>query len=205
MSPGSAIYLASKSLRRGELLRQIGVAFDLFNVRAAAGREKDVPETPRPNELPREYVRRVARTKAAVAWHRMLLRAVPARPMLGADTTVAQDGEIIGKPIDAAEAVAILSRLSGRTHEVLTAVAVRWQEDMLVALSASRVTFRTIAKDEIASYVATGEPFDKAGAYALQGKAACFVARLEGSYSGVVGLPLYETAEVLARIGIPVL
>jgi septum formation protein len=125
--------------------------------------------------------------------------------VLGADTEVVLDGVALGKPEDAAGAVAMLAALSGRTHDVLTAVAVRWQTQLASAVSTSRVTFRAIAHDEIERYVATGEPFDKAGAYAIQGKAAAFVQHLEGSYSGVMGLPLFETAGILVRIGFPVL
>ncbi|HZI82822.1 MAG TPA: Maf family protein, partial [Casimicrobiaceae bacterium] len=127
------------------------------------------------------------------------------KPVLAADTEVVLDGAVLGKPKDAADAVAMLSALSGRTHEVLTAVAVRWEAQLAQAVSSSRVTFRAMPKDEIERYIATGEPFDKAGAYAIQGKAAVFVQHLEGSYSGVMGLPLFETAQILARIGYQVL
>jgi len=199
------IYLASKSPRRHELLRQIGIDFTEFRLREAAGREPDVPETPREGETAQEYVERIARTKAAIAWHRMGQRRMPPRPMLGADTEVALDGTVFGKPADAADAVRMLSLLSDRTHDVLTAVAVRWEHAFEIALSSSKVTFRALTRAEIERYVATGEPFGKAGAYAIQGRAAAFVRRLEGSYSGVMGLPLYETAAVLARIGFPVL
>lgn len=202
-NPG--IYLASKSPRRHELLRQLGVEFMEFRLREAAGREPDVPEVPREGETAQEYVERIARTKAAIAWHRMGQRGMPPRPMLGADTEVALDGVIFGKPVDAADAVRMLSSLSGRSHDVLTAVAVRWEHAFEIALSRSNVTFRALTSAEIERYVATGEPFGKAGAYAIQGRAAAFISRLEGSYSGVMGLPLHETATVLARIGVPVL
>jgi septum formation protein len=125
--------------------------------------------------------------------------------VLGADTEVVLDGTVLGKPAGAAAAIAMLGALSGRTHEVLTAVAVRWDAQLAQAVSASRVTFRELSRNEIERYVATGEPFDKAGAYAIQGKAAGFVQHLEGSYSGVMGLPLFETAEILTRIGFTVL
>lgn len=200
-----ALYLASKSPRRQELLRQIGVEFDALLLREALGRRRDIVEAPRQAEPPLEYVKRIARLKASVGWHRMTRRGLPPKPVLGADTEVVLDGKTLGKPVDAAGAVAMLGALSGRTHEVITAVAVRWQTQLVAAASTSRVTFRTIEHDEIERYVATGEPFDKAGAYAIQGKAAVFVQHLEGSYSGVMGLPLFETAEILTRIGFPVL
>ena len=127
------------------------------------------------------------------------------KPVLAADTEVVVDGVVLGKPDDAADAASMLERLSGRTHDVVTAVAIRWNAQIALAVSMSRVSFRAIASDEIERYVATGEPFDKAGAYAIQGRAATFVSRLEGSYSGVMGLPLFETAEILAKIGYHVL
>jgi septum formation protein len=200
-----AIYLASKSPRRQELLRQLGVEFDELLLREALGRRRDVVEAARKDEPPLEYVKRIARLKASVGWHRMGRRGLPPKPVLGADTEVVLNGTALGKPADAAGAVAMLAALSGHTHDVITAVAVRWQTQIVAAVATSRVTFRAIAPDEIDRYVATGEPFDKAGGYAIQGKAAAFVQHLEGSYSGVMGLPLYETAGILARIGFPVL
>jgi septum formation protein len=200
-----SIYLASKSTRRQELLRQIGVEFEVLRMREAAGRDRDVVEDALGGEPPRHYVERITRTKAAVGWQRMHARMITERPVLAADTEVALDGALFGKPSDAAAAAEMLARLSGRTHDVLTAVAVRWRDDIGFAISDSRVTFRKLTKPEIANYVATGEPLDKAGAYGIQGRAAAFVERLEGSYSGVMGLPLFETATLLARIGFPVL
>jgi septum formation protein len=200
-----SVYLASKSPRRQELLRQLGVEFDELLLREAPGRRRDIVEALRKGELPREYVKRIARLKASVGWHRMERRGLAPKPVLGADTEVVLDGAVLGKPADAAAAVAMLAAMSGRTHEVITAVAIRWQTQIAQAMSTSRVTFRAIAHDEIERYVATGEPFDKAGSYAIQGKAAAFVQHLEGSYSGVVGLPLFEMAEILTRIGFPVL
>jgi septum formation protein len=200
-----AVYLASKSARRQELLRQLGVEFESLLLREALGRRRDVVEAPRKDEPPIEYVKRVARLKASVGWHRMGRRGLPPKPVLGADTEVVLDGQALGKPADAAGAVAMLAALSGRTHEVITAVAVRWQTQLVAAVSTSRVTLRAIARDEIERYVATGESFDKAGGYAIQGRAAVFVQHLEGSYSGVMGLPLHEAAEILARIGFPVI
>ena len=200
-----SVYLASKSPRRQELLRQLGVEFDELLLREAPGRKRDVVEAPRKDEPPLDYVRRVARLKASVGWHRMVRRGLAAKPVLGADTEVVLEGKALGKPDDAAAAIAMLSALSGRTHEVLTAVAVRWDAQLAQAVSTSRVTFRELPRNEIERYVATGEPFDKAGGYAIQGKAAAFVQHLEGSYSGVMGLPLFETAEILARIGFTLL
>jgi septum formation protein len=200
-----AIYLASKSSRRQELLRQLGVEFESLLLREALGRRRDVVEGSRRDESPLDYVKRIARLKASVGWHRMGRRGLPPKPVLGADTEVVLDGKALGKPADAASAVAMLTALSGQTHEVITAVAVRFETQLVAAVSSSRVTLRTMARDEIERYVATGEPFDKAGAYAIQGRAAAFVQHLEGSYSGVMGLPLHETAGVLARIGFPVI
>lgn len=200
-----AIYLASKSPRRQELLRQLGVEFDELLLREAPGRRRDIVEAPRKDEPPLEYVKRIARVKASVGRHRMSRRGLPPKPVLSADTEVVLDGAVLGKPADAAGAITMLAALSGRTHEVITAVALRWQTQLVAVVSTSRVTFRAVERNEIDRYVASGEPFDKAGAYAIQGRAAAFVQHLEGSYSGVMGLPLFETAEILARIGFPVL
>ena len=200
-----SVYLASKSPRRQELLRQIGVDFTPLLMREAAGRPRDIVEIPRADELPLEYVKRLARAKASVGWQVMGKRGLAPKPMLGADTEVVQDGTVLGKPSDAAGAVEMLRRLSGQTHQVSTAVAVRWNKEIDIVVSSSRVAFRALTDDEIERYVATGEPFDKAGAYAIQGRGAAFVSHLEGSYSGVMGLPLFETAELLAKIGFPVL
>ena len=199
------IYLASKSSRRRELLKQLGVPFEELHLRESPGRARDVLEEAEDGEPPPHYVERIARTKANVGWKRMEQRHLTARPVLGADTEVVLDGEVFGKPRDAAHAGEMLTRLSGRTHEVLTGVALRSGEDVGFALSVSRVTFRALTAGEIERYVATGEPLDKAGAYAIQGRAAAFVTRIEGSYSGVMGLPLYEAASLLATAGIAVL
>ncbi len=199
------LYLASKSPRRAELLRQLGVPFAELRLREAPGRRRDVLEKPRSDETPADYVKRIARTKASVGWHRMQQRGLPPLPVLGADTEVILDDAIFGKPQDVADAVRMLGLLSGRTHHVLTAIALRWEKRILLAVSSSTVSLRALAAEEIERYVATGEPFDKAGGYAVQGRAAAFIARIEGSYSGIMGLPLHETAEALARIGFPVL
>jgi septum formation protein len=199
------IYLASKSPRRQELLRQLGVPFDPLLLREAPGRAVDVVEIAVDGEPPRHYVERIARTKAGVAWELMQKRKLAACPVLGADTEVVLDDLIFGKPSDAEHAAEMLARLCGRTHTVLTGVAVRWNDEVAFALSESRVTMRALSKAEIARYVATGESLDKAGGYAIQGRAAAFIERLEGSYSGVMGLPLCETAAALARVGVTVL
>lgn len=200
-----SVYLASRSPRRQELLRQIGVAFDELRLRVAPGRHRDVVEEAKDGEPPLHYVERIARTKASTGWKRMEERKLAPRPVLGADTEVVLDGVIFGKPGDADSARAMLAKLAGREHEVMTAVALRWQEQVEVAVSTSLVTMRKLSSGEIERYIATGEPFDKAGGYAIQGRAAAFVTRIEGSYSGVMGLPLAETADLLARIGRSVL
>ena len=200
-----AVYLASKSSRREELLRQLGVEFTSLRLRESTDRERDIVEGARDAEPALHYVERIARTKATVGWHRMLQRGLPPRPVLGADTEVVLDDRIFGKPRDAADAVRMLTLLSGRTHQVLTAVALCWEGNTVAEISTSSVTFRAIERDEIERYVATGEPSDKAGGYAIQGRAATFVRRIDGSHSGIMGLPLYETATALAGIGFPVL
>jgi septum formation protein len=200
-----AIYLASKSTRREELLRQLGIEFASLRMRESSARERDITEGARDAEPARHYVERIARTKATVGWQRMLQRGLPPRPVLGADTEVVLDDAIFGKPKDAADATRMLTLLAGRTHQVLTAVALCWEQNTVAEISTSAVTFRAIDRDEIERYVATGEPIDKAGAYAIQGRAATFVQRIDGSHSGIMGLPLYETATALAGIGFHVL
>jgi septum formation protein len=185
------VYLASASPRRSELLRQIGVP---FTVRAAALDEQRL--TGEPAEA---YVVRLATAKAEAVW----AAVADAQPVLGADTAVVLDGAVLGKPADTAEAVAMLERLSGRAHRVLTAVALRYGGGLATRLSESEVRFRATTAAERLAYCATGEPFDKAGGYGIQGHAAVFVENVAGSYSGVVGLPLFETAALLARCGLP--
>lgn len=201
----SRIYLASRSPRRRELLTQIGIAFDTLLFRAGPREDAEVDETPLPGEAPEAYVQRVAQAKAEHGLRIARLRRLLVRPVLSADTTLEVDGEIIGKPQDAADAARILARLSGRSHRVLTAIAVAAEGRPLEqALSISTVTFRDLSSDEIERYVATGEPLDKAGAYGIQGRAGIFVARLDGSYTGVMGLPVHETALLLRRVGYPI-
>ena len=199
------LYLASKSPRRQALLRQLGIEFETLLLREAVGRDRDVVEEARDAEPASHYVERIARTKAQVGWQRMQNRKLAERPVLGADTEVLLDGEVFGKPRDADDAIRMMKRLSGRTHQVMTAVAIRFRDVTEVDLSISKVTLRRLAAAEVERYVATGEPLDKAGGYAVQGRAAGFIARIEGSYTGIVGLPLCETATLLARIGCPVL
>jgi septum formation protein len=198
------LYLASQSPRRLELLRQIGLAPALLYLRNGAGR-LDVDETPLPEEQAVDYVSRLARLKAEAGELARHQRSLADWPIVAADTTVTLGGEIIGKPADAAEAAAVLRRYSGRSHSVLTGVAVVFRGRLEVALSESTVAFRALSEEEIAAYIAYREPFDKAGGYGIQGRAAMFVERIEGSYSGVMGLPLFETAYLLRKVGFPVL
>ncbi len=186
------LFLASASPRRKELLSQIGVRFSLI---AAS-----IDETPLPHELPAAYVQRLALEKAAAG---LALVDQDQACVLGADTAVVVGGRILGKPVDQDDAMRMLEALSGREHQVMTAIALvnRQQSDTLVVTS--RVRFRVISSAEAHAYWASGEPADKAGGYAIQGLGAVFVEGLDGSYSAVVGLPLCETAELLGRFGIP--
>ncbi len=198
------LYLASQSPRRLELLRQVGLEPTLLPLRASPGR-LDVDESPLPDEPAGDYVLRLARMKAAAGAHAQSMRKLPTWPILAADTTVTIDGRILGKPTDAAEASEMLRRYSGRAHTVLTAVAAAHQGKLEIALSESVVTFKPLSEAEIAAYLATREPFDKAGGYGIQGRAALFIEHLSGSYSGVMGLPLYETSELLRTVGFEIL
>jgi septum formation protein len=201
----AALYLASRSPRRHQLLRQLGVTFEELRLREAPGRRRDIVEKPRNDEDAQQYVQRIALAKASIAARRAQLRGVVLLPVLAADTEVVLDGAIFGKPADSGDAVGMLKRLAGRTHCVLTAVALCSGRQHSLSLSATNVTFRKLTDDEIKRYVASGESSDKAGGYAVQGRAAAFIARLDGSYSGVMGLPLFETAGMLAKIGMSVL
>ena len=194
------IYLASRSPRRRELLAQIGVRYHLLLFRSRPESPPDVDETVLPNEPPDTYVERVARAKAQAGWKLLRLRNLPLAPVLAADTTVALAGKSLGKPADRKEAADMLASLSGQRHEVLTAVALMRDDEIESALSRSEVQFKKLSAAEIAQYVATGESDDKAGAYAIQGRAARFVVELRGSYSGVMGLPLYETSQLLEKL-----
>ncbi|WLI88243.1 Maf family protein [Massilia sp. R2A-15] len=198
------IYLASKSPRRRELLRQIGVEFELLMLRNDASRGgPDVSEIELPGESPAVYVARVAGEKAAFAFNVVQMRRMPPRPVLAADTTVTIDGEILGKPADPDEAARMLERLSGRTHQVLTSVAVHHTNMAEQFTQVSQVRFATLSAASIKAYCASAEPYDKAGGYGIQGLAALFVEHIEGSHSGIMGLPLYETAKLLRQAGVP--
>jgi septum formation protein len=190
------IYLASGSPRRQELLRQLGVAFEVS--------ASNIDESREPQETPEQYVTRVARDKARHVGAQLRAQQ-PAPIVLGADTEVVLDDEVLGKPHDRAHGLAMLQRLQGRAHEVLTAVVVCRGEREWSALSRSRVTFAAMMPAEIECYWDTGEPAGKAGGYAIQGRGAAFIARLEGSYSGVMGLPVFETAQLLRQAGIKIL
>lgn len=185
------LYLASQSPRRRQLLGQLGLEFRLLDV--------DVEEVRGPGEAAEDYVRRVAREKAGAGL--LAVVAVPKALVLGADTEVVLDGEVFGKPRDAADAAAMLRRLSGRRHQVLSAVALVDATREAQAMVATEVEFAELSDAEIERYVATGEPMGKAGAYAIQGRAEAFVRHLSGSYSGVVGLPLQATAALLRGFG----
>jgi septum formation protein len=189
--PSDFVYLASGSPRRRELLEQIGVPFRVVAT--------SVDEAAVAGEAPEAYVVRVAAAKAEAGW----AAAGPGAPVLAADTAVVLTGRILGKPSDRADGERMLGELSGCAHQVLTSVAVRSAAGLAQRVSISEVTFRSIGADEAAAYWQTGEGRDKAGAYAIQGRAAVFITNLRGSYSGVMGLPLFETAELLAAAGVP--
>lgn len=191
------IYLCSQSPRRRELLKQIGVNYEMLLLRNDTRRAVSVDETPEENENPVEYVQRIALSKAQAGWDAMLYRNLPPFPILAADTTVTIDGQIIGKPDNNAHAAEILRTLSGRQHQVLTAVAVGFEERTEMRLSTTNVTFAKLDDQRIHRYLLSNEAHDKAGAYGIQGYAGAFVERIEGSYTGVMGLPLFETVELL--------
>lgn len=195
------LYLASRSPRRRELLNQIGIDFDTVVFRDGTRADSETDETPQPGENPVAYVERVARAKAIHGLKIVEERKLPMRPVLSADTTLEFNGEIIGKPVDRADAAAILRRLSGQTHRVLTGVAINHMGHTEYVLSTSEVTFREIDDEEIRHYVMSGEPMDKAGAYGIQGRAGLFVKHLSGSFTGVMGLPVCETGDLLKKLG----
>ena len=197
------IYLASQSSRRRELLKQIGVAYDVLPLRAVVGR-MDIIETPNAGEAASDFVQRMATAKAACGWHAVNNRRLLRFPVLGADTVVELDGAILGKPAMRAEASAMLARLSGREHQVHTAVAVQHEDRLEMRLSSSRVKFADLDAATITRYLETGEYLGKAGAYAIQGRAGAFAEHIDGSYSGIMGLPLYETAVLLRAFGLAV-
>ncbi len=192
------IYLASQSPRRRQLLEQLGVAYELLL--PDAGEDAEALEAVRPGEAPLAYVRRVTSLKLDAALARLKRRGLPPAPVLCSDTTVALGRVIYGKPVDAADAKRMLGELAGHTHRVLTAVAVGTQRRREAAVSESKVSFEPLTRAQIAAYVATGEPLGKAGAYAIQGRAAMHVTHISGSYSGIMGLPMHETAALLRAL-----
>lgn len=196
------IYLASQSPRRRELLKQVGVNFEVLLLRADAGRGVDVDESPLPGEAAEDYVQRICCEKSTRGASILRYRNLPAAPVLAADTSVILDGRILGKPENPEHAAEMLRRLSGREHQVLTGIAVALGERVDMAMSSSTVRFIELDEERIRRYLFTGEGSDKAGGYAIQGLAGAFVARLSGSYSGVVGLPLCETVALLKRFNI---
>ena len=197
------VYLASQSPRRRQLLEQLGVTYELLL--PEPHEDAEALEVVLPREAPLAYVQRVTQLKLDAALERRKRLGLPAAPVLCSDTTVALGRVIFGKPLHAADAKRMLAQLAGKTHRVLTAVAVGTATKRLQSVSVSRVTFAPMTPAQISAYVATSEPMGKAGAYAVQGRVAAHVAHLSGSYSGILGLPLFETADVLARIGLAVL
>jgi len=197
------IYLASQSPRRRELLKQIGVNFEMLLLRSDPIRNIDIDEAPDANEPPEVYVQRISRAKAEAGCSLVRLRNLPPFPVLAADTTVTLDGKIFGKPDNAEHAAAMLGQLSGREHQVLSAVAIALGEHVEIALSTSTVRFITLSEERIRRYLLTHEYRDKAGGYAIQGYAGAFIEHLSGSYSGVMGLPLFETVQLLQHFDYP--
>ncbi|KNZ33111.1 MAG: septum formation inhibitor Maf [Methylibium sp. NZG] len=199
--PADFVYLASQSPRRRQLLEQIGVAHELLL--PGADEDAEALEAERQGELPAAYCERVTLAKLAAARQRLKRRCLPDAPIVCSDTTVALGRRILGKPVDAADACATLRLLSGQTHRVITAVAVAAGGKTWQAASVSRVRFAELPEVVIQAYVATGEPFGKAGAYAIQSSLAGWIAHIDGSYSGIMGLPLFETTQLLRKAGIP--
>ena len=193
------VYLASQSPRRAQLLEQLGVRYELLL--PEPGEDAEALEEVRPGEAPAAYVQRVTGLKLDAALERLRRRGLAPAPVLCSDTTVARGRTIYGKPADARDAERMLRELAGATHRVLTAVAVQSGRKRAAALSDSRVTFAPVTAAQVRAYVASGEPMGKAGAYAVQGKAAAYIARIAGSYTGIMGLPLHETAVLLRQFG----
>lgn len=197
------IYLASQSPRRRELLKQIGIHFEPLLLRTDPRRKIDVVEASYPDESPEVYVQRICREKAQFGYDVLKMRHLHILPVLAADTTVTLDGKIFGKPEGAEQAAAMLRELSGREHQVMTAVAVVVDERVEALLSTSTVRFAKLSEERIRRYLQSHEYADKAGGYAIQGQAGAFIEHLTGSYSGVMGLPLFETVELLKRFDFP--
>lgn len=203
MTTDDTIYLASKSPRRQELLNQIAVRFCLLDVPSQDTVHADmIDETARPGENALDYVSRLAGEKAQYAWRFLVSTDKKRYPVLTADTTVTIDRQILGKPANRDEAFDMLSCLSGRTHQVLTAVAVIYDGRLWQTVQVSDVTFATMTPEQISAYTDTGEPYDKAGGYGIQGLAGKFISGIKGSYSGIMGLPLYETTVLLRKAGV---
>ncbi len=202
MSDSKFIYLASQSPRRRQLLEQLGVHYELLL--ADDTEDAEALEVIKPGEAPRAYVQRVTLLKLEAALARMKRRGLPAAPVLCSDTTVALGQTILGKPADAKHATQILGALSGQTHRVLTSVAVGTVRKHVQGLSVSKVRFAALTRTQIQAYVASGEPVGKAGAYAVQGRAAAYIEHISGSYSGIMGLPMFETAQLLREFGFKV-
>ena len=196
------IYLASQSPRRRQLLEQLEVRYELLL--PDAGEDAEALEIALENEVPARYAKRVTGLKLDVASARLTWRQLPPAPILCADTTVALGRTIYGKPDDACHAERMLSELSGRTHRVLTAVSIQSGQHRFGALSSSSVSFESMTAGQISRYVATGEPLGKAGAYAIQGRVSMHITRINGSYSGIMGLPLWETALLLRAAGLDI-
>ncbi len=204
-SDTNMIYLASKSPRRQELLNQIGIRFVVLDIPPQDTAHADmIDETVLVNENAADYVSRLSREKADFAWKFLIAANVPTYPVLTADTTVVLDNLILGKPQNRVEAYDMMERLSGKTHQVLTSVAVRNGDFFSQVLQTSRVTFGQLSPENIEAYIDTSEPYDKAGGYGIQGLAGKFIKHIEGSYSGIMGLPLYESSELLKKAGIAV-
>lgn len=196
-SNNKTIYLASRSPRRAEILQSLGLKFAIL--------PSDIDESVLESESPEDYVLRLAQAKALKGVHEIAAQQLASLPVLAADTTVTIDGLILGKPATDEEACAMLTRISGCWHEVHTGIAVGTSTDIYVALSTTRVQMEELSDATIAAYIATGEPKDKAGAYGIQGLASTFIKHIEGSYTGVMGLPVYEATQLLAKAGVWVL
>lgn len=199
------IYLASKSPRRRELLRQIGIEFELLMLRDQTPRGPEVDEEVMAGEKATDYVKRVTLEKASFAQQTMWWRKLPLRPILAADTTVVVDDRILGKPANEAEARDMIHSLSGRTHQVLTHVVILQGDKTFQITQRSDVAFIALSDQQIHAYCATKEPYDKAGGYGIQGLAALFIQDIAGSYSGIMGLPLFETGQLLEQAGLQIL
>ena len=195
--PVNQIYLASRSPRRRQLLKQVGISFEM--------RPVNIDEMMEKGETPADYVCRMARAKAELGWLKLIQRRLPLRPLLAADTVVVLRGKIIGKPDSLAHGRKMLSSLSGQTHKVLTAVAVISKDKIQESLSTTTIRFRDISQSEITSYLNGTESHDRAGSYAMQGRAAIFIIKISGSYSGALGLPIFETAQLLEKFNIKIL